>query len=143
MWYPENKQQLEKDLDKYLNQESNLKERQAKIIGIIVPHAGYEFSGAIAGKAFQLLKGKNIDKAIILGPSHYTPLNKVITSDKFQWQTPLGRVKIFNTGFPTNNNVEKEHSIDNQIPFLQKLGIKEINLVYYFNDIIRGRVWVV
>lgn len=123
MWYPKNKQELEKNLDIYINQESE--KIPAKIIGIIVPHAGYEFSGKIAGKAFQILKNK-FEKAIILGPSHNIHLNKVVTSDKFQWQTPLGKVKLFNIGFPTNAGLDKEHSIDNQIPFLQKLGIKEI-----------------
>ena len=41
------------------------------------------------------------DKAIIIGPSHYVSLNKAVTSDKFTWETPLGKIKLFNTGFPT------------------------------------------
>jgi len=125
MWYPENKQELQDFIDKSFQQEMNLKEIPKKINGLIVPHAGYEFSGMIAGKAFSLLKNKKFDKTIILGPSHYTPLNKVVTSDKFEWQTPLGKLKLFNTNFQTND-IEKEHSIKNQIPFLQKLGIKEV-----------------
>lgn len=125
MWYPENKQELQDFIEKSFQQEINLKEIPKKINGLIVPHAGYEFSGMIAGKAFSLLKNKKFDKAIVLGPSHYTPLNKVVTSDKFQWETPLGKIKLFNIGFPTND-IEKEHSIKNQVPFLQKLGIKEI-----------------
>jgi len=125
MWYPENKKELEEFIENSFKQESNLKDKPMKIHGLIVPHAGYEYSGLIAGKAFSLLKDKKIQKAIILGPSHYIPLNKIVTSDKFQWETPLGKIKLFNTGFQTNN-LEQEHSIKNQIPFLQKLGIKEI-----------------
>ncbi len=125
MWYPENKQELQDFIDKSFNQDINIKDIPKKINGLIVPHAGYEFSGMIAGKAFSLLKNKRFEKAIILGPSHYTSLNKAVTSDKFNWETPLGKIKLFNTNFPTNN-IEREHSINNQIPFLQKLGIKEI-----------------
>jgi len=125
MWYPENKKELEEFIDNSFIQTTNLKEKPFKIHGLIVPHAGYEYSGMIAGKAFSLLKNKKIEKAIVLGPSHYTPLTKAVTSDKFQWVTPLGKIKLFNTGLQTTD-IEKEHSIKNQIPFLQKLGIKEV-----------------
>jgi MEMO1 family protein len=136
MWYPENKKELEEFIDDSFKANSREdtskkplgvvdKDKPMKIHGIIVPHAGYEFSGRIAGKAFSILKDKKIEKAIVLGPSHYVQLKKAVTSDKFEWVTPLGKIKLFNTGFPTTD-IEKEHSIKNQIPFLQKLGIKEI-----------------
>ncbi len=125
MWYPSNKKELEDFIEKSFKQEASIKNKPMKIHGLIVPHAGYEYSGAIAGKAFSLLKDKKTDRAIILGPSHYISTNKVLTSDKFQWETPLGKIKLFNTGFQTGN-IEQEHSINNQIPFLQKLGVKEI-----------------
>ena len=48
-----------------------------------------------------------------------------MTSDKFEWSTPIGKIKLFNIGFQTSD-IEKEHSIKNQVPFLQKIGIKEI-----------------
>ena len=122
-WYPENKQELESVLNKYLK--SSIKEKQKKIIGLIVPHAGYEYSGAIAGKAFSLLKNRKIKKAIVLGPSHYVYLNNIITSNREFWETPLGKIKLFNTDF-LKANIEQEHSITNQVPFLQKLNFKEI-----------------
>ncbi|MEK6860084.1 MAG: AmmeMemoRadiSam system protein B [Nanoarchaeota archaeon] len=123
MWYPEHKQELESFIDNSFKKKPNIKSK--KIHGLIVPHAGYEYSGEIAGKAFSLLKNKRLDKAVIIGPSHYAPLNRAVTSDKFEWVTPLGKIKLFNTGFQTSN-IEQEHSIKNQIPFLQKLNIKEI-----------------
>jgi len=125
MWYPENKKELEEFIQNSFKQDANIKEKPMKIHGIIVPHAGYEFSGMIAGKAFSLLKDKKVEKAVILGPSHYVQLKKAVTSDKFEWETPLGKIKLFNTGFPATD-IEKEHSIKNQIPFLQKLKVKEI-----------------
>jgi AmmeMemoRadiSam system protein B len=120
MWYPENKNTLNQQLNKFIGRKNN-----KKINGIIVPHAGYEYSGEVAGKAFAYLKGKKFKKAIIIGPSHYFRLNEVATSNLKQWKTPLGPINLFNPDFfPADIN--KEHSITNQIPFLQKLGINEV-----------------
>lgn len=122
IWYPEYKQELEDVLTKYLK--SNIKTTK-KINGLIIPHAGYEYSGAIAGKAFSLLKNKRIKKAIIIGPSHYVYLNDAITTNREFWETPLGKIKTFNTGF-LHADIYHEHSIKNQLPFLQKLDFKEV-----------------
>jgi len=122
MWYPQNKKELNNLLDKFLKQKTKSKQ---KIHGIIVPHAGYEFSGKIAGKAFSLLKNSKTKKATILSPSHYFPFHGILTTKKEYWQTPLGKTKITENNFK-KNSIEQEHAIDNQIPFLQKISIKEI-----------------
>lgn len=122
-WYPEHKQELESALKKYLK--SNIKNKIKKINGLIVPHAGYEYSGAIAGKTFSLLKNKKIKKAVIIGPSHYVYLNDAITTNRDFWETPLGKIKTFNPSF-VHADIYHEHSIKNQLPFLQGLNFKEI-----------------
>jgi hypothetical protein len=114
MWYAQNKQELEKTLISFIKPNP-----KKDLHGIIVPHAGYVYSGAIAGKAFSLLpKGK---KAIVLAPSHQVALRGLASLEAIK--TPLGQIKI------TPNSYEKldyEHAIDNQIPFLQFLGYKEV-----------------
>lgn len=121
-WFPNNKEELLDMLDSFLsNKEGNIKDEE--IHGLIVPHAGYVYSGEIAGKAFSLIKNKSnkINKAIIFGPSHYKAFKGIASIENMQ--TPLGKVNI------THNNLPKlphEHSIENQIPFLQKLNIDEI-----------------
>jgi AmmeMemoRadiSam system protein B len=55
-------------LEEFLNLKSNIK-TPSKINGIIVPHAGYIYSGQIASSAYNLLKNKDINNAIIIGPS--------------------------------------------------------------------------
>ncbi len=122
MWYPQNKKELKKELDQFLNQENK---KINEIHGLLVPHAGYSFSGSIAGKAFSLLKNRKINKAIIIGLSHNMPLKGVLTSYKKQWSTPLGKINLFNVNFE-EGDIEDEHSINNQIPFLQELNIKEV-----------------
>jgi len=123
MWYPNEKESLEEEVEEFLNQRTN--KGIKKITGLIVPHAGYEFSGSVAGRAFSLIKNQKISRAVILGPSHYFPLEGVLTTDKTKWETSLGKIKTFNTDFKPEK-IEQEHSIDNQVPFLQELGIEEI-----------------
>jgi MEMO1 family protein len=112
-------------IEKDLYQKKNLKYKKDNIHGLIVPHAGYEFSGKIAGKAFSYLKKIKNKKAVIISPSHYFFFKDVLTSNKEYWKTPLGNIKITKNNFK-KANIEFEHAIYNQIPFLQKLKFKEI-----------------
>lgn len=117
-WYPQNPDELNKILSDFLSNEELFRKN---VHGLVVPHAGYEFSGKIAGKAFSLLKNNKIKKAIILGPSHYAGFRGIKVLKKIK--TPLGELKI-----PENNydKLDYEHSVENQIPFLQRLNFKEI-----------------
>lgn len=118
-WFPSEKDKLEEMLNEFLSKESILNVKE--VHGIIVPHAGYSYSGEIAGKTFAFLKNKKIKRAIIFGPSHYQTFNGISALEKFE--TPLGKVNIPKNSF---NKITHEHSIENQIPFLQKLGVEEI-----------------
>ncbi len=121
MWYPSNKHELNQQLNNFLKTGKH----KRKVNGLIVPHAGYKYSGAIAGQAFSLIQNNSIKKAIIIGPSHYVYLFDALTTNRQFWQTPLGKIKLFHSDF-LKGDIDQEHSITNQIPFLQKLGIKEI-----------------
>ncbi len=113
-WYPQNPEELNKVVEEFLFQKTEFK---GDIHGLIVPHAGYEFSGAIAGKAFSLLKNNKINKAVILGPSHYLGFQGIKALKKIN--TPFGKIKILKNDF---EKLKYEHSVENQIPFLQKLN---------------------
>jgi AmmeMemoRadiSam system protein B len=119
-WYPQDKKELNKVLDSFLKNKSRSKK---KINGIIVPHASYSYSGKIAGRAYSLLKKESI--AVILAPSHYIPLSGIISHNEQKWKTMLGAIEIIPNDFE-KMDIKKEHAIDNQIPFLQKLGFKKI-----------------
>ena len=123
MWYPLKKEALEKQLEEFLELEVVKKHKNPGIKGIIAPHAGYEYSGKLAAKAYAQIKGKK--KAIILAPSHYFPLSGIVSHDDKAWQTPLGQIEVINFKF-RKANLTQEHAIDNQVPFLQKLGFKQI-----------------
>jgi len=118
-WYPQKASELNNILTKFLSQKVEITDKE--IHGIIVPHAGYEYSGEIAGKAYALLKNSPVKQAIIFGPSHYIGFDGLMAIKKID--TPIDLTDI-----PENDymKLEHEHSVENQFPFLQKLGFNEI-----------------
>jgi len=114
-----------------------------ELIAIIAPHAGYEFSGGVAGFSFRQVQGKDYDTVIVMGPSHYYAFSgaSVYTGDSFA--TPLGEVDVdkemARSFIDAKNHVtydpkahEKEHSVEVEVPFLQralKAGFKVVPIV--------------
>ncbi len=119
-WYPSDSEKLKQDLEKYISKKPE-KFSEKEIHGLVVPHAGYEFSGEIAGKAYSLIKDKGFEKAIILAPSHYAMFQGITSVEKIE--TPLGKPEILENPYTKGSY---EHAIDNQVPFLQYLGINKI-----------------
>ena len=99
------------------------------IRGVVVPHAGFVYSGAIASHSyFQLAKNGFADTFIVLGPNHTGRGSGVSVMIDGQWKTPLGDVPIntslaekIYTGIVDKDETAHthEHSIEVQLPFLQ------------------------
>jgi len=100
-----------------------------KLKGVVVPHAGYLYSGAIAANSYYYLsKNGFADTFVILGPNHTGMGSGVSMMIEKSWETPLGIVPINNTlakqlwkGIIDNDETAHlyEHSIEVQLPFLQ------------------------
>lgn len=99
---------------------------------IIVPHAGYIYSGAIAGAAYAQLKGTTaIRRVVLLGPSHRVALRGIAVPSVDAFVTPLGEIAIDEdlrsaiAGMPGvimhDAPHAQEHSLEVQLPFLQSL----------------------
>lgn len=111
---------------------------------LIVPHAGYAYSAATAAKAYaQLQKYKNIRRVVLVGPAHFYAGKGAFVSDYGFFATPLGKVKVdtaevaalasSSPEIVVNNRAHaKEHSLEVQLPFLQKVlsGFKIVPLLY-------------
>ncbi|MFB3896011.1 MAG: AmmeMemoRadiSam system protein B [bacterium] len=130
-WFPANSTELTITIDGYLNKAMPAT-LNGELIALISPHAGYPYSGPIAAYAYKQIDGKQYDTVIILGLSHRYPLNDVSIYDQGAWQSPLGKLDI-DTNLAkdiekTNPTLIKfipaafqgEHSVENQIPFLQR-----------------------
>ncbi len=104
------------------------KAEKQEVIGLISPHAGYIYSGPVAGAVISRIKLK--DTFIIIGPNH-TGMGKPLSiMTEGEWQTPLGKVEIDSELgkqiLATSSHLQEddvahqyEHSIEVQIPFLQ------------------------
>ena len=127
MFYPRNKSDL-LDLIKSLEEKAKDIELNGKIKGLIVPHAGYAYSGIVASTAYRTLAKQTSNiLATLLGPSHYFAFYNVVKATYEAWRTPLGLVKVDNLlDFPDFDAAfTHEHCLEVQLPFMQ----------YYFKNV--------
>jgi AmmeMemoRadiSam system protein B len=102
-------------------------------IALIVPHAGYVYSGAVAGYAFAELRGQQYEAVVLIGVNHYlADFSGVAVYPDGAFQTPLGQVPVdteltqailqANPSFDDNPYWHsKEHSLEVELPFLQRV----------------------
>jgi hypothetical protein len=138
MFYPADPQELHSMLSQYLNDANlSVEERSAEESlppkAIIVPHAGYIYSGPVAASAYARLKRAHdkIHRVILLGPSHRVPLFGLAISNVDQFETPLGKVQLDRDAIdaiarlPQVHRMEEahslEHSLEVHLPFLQEV----------------------
>lgn len=126
-FYTNNKSELNAQLDYFF--ENAQAECAYKSRAIIVPHAGYEYSGQLAAKGFEYLD-KRVKNLFIIGPPHYVPVKNVALSSYEMWDSPLGEVSVnqvinqelvekFGCEFE-DEAFAQEHSLEVQIPFILK-----------------------
>jgi hypothetical protein len=130
-WYPADPQRLNQMLDGFFKQ-IPIPEKTGTIRGIIAPHAGYEYSGLCAARAYRYLSpSQPIRRVFLLGASHHYGFYGACVSDFSAFATPFGQVAVdtetcrslSRLSFFRNDNVamQNEHSLENQLPFLQKV----------------------
>ena len=87
---------------------------------LIVPHAGYRFSGPTAATAYRCLSpmSRDISRVIVIGPCHRIPLRGMAAPSAANFQTPLGDVPVDRQSIDAH---QFEHSIEVQLPFLQRV----------------------
>jgi len=139
MFYSEDPIKLYRQMESFLQGDSPLVDQAPSML--IVPHAGYPYSGRIAGKAYRILSNwkNNYSHVAILGPPHREYLTIIGGSSASEFQTPLGNAKLDtilirkiveimdSVGF-TDSAHSPEHSLEVQIPFLQFI-LKEFRIL--------------
>ena len=137
-WYSADSTALNKKIEEYFK---NVKEKKLdNVIALLLPHAGYAYSGQTAAYGVKEIIGKNYSRIIILGPSHRSYMKNTVSipKDINAFKTPLGTVPLDNEfinklkKYPevtTNNQVQHyEHSIQIELPLLQN-ALGQFNLV--------------
>lgn len=156
-WYPASKEQLEVWLKSYLDA-ANPEKIEGRILAVIVPHAGYIYSGPVAAYAYKAVMDKGqgagvkgqegIKTVIILGFSHRKFFDGIAIYDKGAWRTPLGDIAIDEAlakeivsktpRVKSNPDLFKEeNSVEMQVPFIQVAlgkGVKIVPIAFGTQD---------
>ncbi len=143
-FYPKDPKALSSMVNNFL-ENANPPKVSESIVGIIVPHAGYVYSGQVAAYAYKTLQGRNIKRVVVISPSHIAYFNGASIYNGDYYQTPLGlipvdkafarklaeqdsRIFISDKGHIPNLQGRGEHAIEVQLPFLQTV-LKKFTLV--------------
>lgn len=128
-FYPEDPEELKKTIQGFLSKVAARK-KQKNLKALILPHAGYIYSGQIAAYGYKAIKPDTFNKVILLGPSHHFAFKGLAAAPESFWETPLGKVKVigkdkFAKLKGEENIIESiefhrpEHCLEVQLPFLQ------------------------
>lgn len=127
-FYPDNPKELQKMIADFLAA-AKPPAVSGRLRALIVPHAGYVYSGPVAAVGYKLISNlkSKISKLILLGPAHTVGFAGAATSSATAWVTPLGQVKTWQ---PKNLETPffefdvahlQEHCLEVQLPFLQSV----------------------
>jgi len=127
-FYDDQPSQLREQLDTLLEENPALVQANPKVL--VVPHAGHMYSGPTAATAFNLIPG-NVNRVVLLGPSHRVPVEGMALSSADFFATPLGEISLDHshddelTKLPfikvDDEAHRQEHSLEVQLPFLQTM----------------------
>ncbi|MEA3278072.1 MAG: AmmeMemoRadiSam system protein B [Pseudomonadota bacterium] len=138
MFYPAEPEELRRTVLSFLHAAKTRLTAAPK--AIVAPHAGYIYSGPVAGSAYAQLSehADGISRVLLLGPSHRVPYRGLAYSSAASFQTPLGTVPVDQGAFERVKDLrqvreyeapfEGEHCLEVQLPFLQ-LVLKDFCIV--------------
>ena len=139
-WYPAESDALRASVDAYLADADPAADAPAAadVIGLLAPHAGHRYSGAVAAHAFRAVQGARPELVALICPSHYHDDGPVLTSAHDAYETPLGIVPVDQPAverlraelaaalnLPPERALvairnDQEHAIEIELPFLQR-----------------------
>lgn len=130
-FYPANPQELRQMIDDFLSV-GRLNSGVGEIHGLVVPHAGYVYSGKTAAEGYRLLRNTYYDGIILLGPCHRVGLELGSVLNEDQYETPLGKVPLnpdlagqIQSLEPRLSYIpaafDAEHSLEVHLPFIQSV----------------------
>jgi len=131
-WYSANPGQLRRTVNAYMDQAAN-PELPGDVIALVAPHAGYIYSGSVAGHAFKTVKGHSYDCVCVISPMHQYYPQPLLTSAHSAYETPLGEIPMATAELARINERleekigqgltpvphDQEHSLEIELPFLQ------------------------
>ena len=141
-WYPSDPKRLSTQVDRYIH-DATLPELKGEVVAIITPHAGHMYSGPVAGYAFAALQGYKPDIVAVVSPMHYPYNEPLLTTAHDAYETPLGIIPVDAEAVQTLSDLlekelgyglsrirrDREHSLEIELPFLQRVIESEFKLL--------------
>jgi AmmeMemoRadiSam system protein B len=141
-WYSANPSQLRQTLDAYIK-EAKLPDLPGEVLALVAPHAGYRYSGPVAGYAYKAVQGKKFDVVAVLSPMHQYYPQPLLTSAHRAYRTPLGEITLAKNKLEEINAAlkektglnltpianDQEHSLEIELPFLQRALDNDFTLI--------------
>ncbi|MCP4674934.1 MAG: AmmeMemoRadiSam system protein B [Deltaproteobacteria bacterium] len=131
-FYTDNPEELRKQVRGFLDAASSAGvEADRDIVGVLAPHAGYRYSGPVAGHSYRAIMGHDYRTVVVMALSHRRSALKASVLDRSAYDTPLGSLKInhrlvrklldeHGDVFEVNEKIYSgEHSLEVQLPFIQ------------------------
>jgi AmmeMemoRadiSam system protein B len=132
-WYPGSAAALAAAVDAHL-QQARASDITGDLVALVSPHAGLMYSGPVAAHAYQLLRTRAFDVAVLVGPSHYVGFDGVaLYSDDGGFETPFGTAAIdrdVTDALLRASSIvrtlpavhQREHSLEMQLPLLLRVA---------------------
>lgn len=137
-WYDGHAKTLARTVDDYLDA-AQLPALQGEVVAVIAPHAGHRYSGAVAGHAFAALRGRSPKLVAVISPFHNLARYPLITTAHDAYSTPLGNMEVDRVALAelsaqldipiTPVSADKEHSLEIELPFLQRALTSDFKLL--------------
>lgn len=126
-WYPGNPQRLAETVDRML-EAAPAASVPGEIVGLVVPHAGYVYSGPVAARAFRLVRGREVGRVVLVSPMHHPYADPVLSTAHGAYSTPLGVIEVDAAALSAlaeqvpiaRVRRDPEHSLEIELPFLQR-----------------------
>jgi AmmeMemoRadiSam system protein B len=153
-FYPGAAEELTRTVDDMLAAAET--EPRSDVIAILVPHAGYVYSGGVTAEAFAAVAGYAPDTVVLFGPSHYMAFPGVAAPSYDAFETPLGTLAVdrelvsgvtakTETVKEMDEPFDKEHCLEVQMPFVQRalgdvkiapfvFGVPDADVGYAFGE---------
>lgn len=150
-FYPDEPHVIERQIKNFLSKASTKPDPDTR--ALIVPHAGYDYSGQVAAEAYRLVQGYAFDSVIVIAFLHRILLHGVLIDNVDFYETPLGTVPVdrdfafklqsFHPALAhTFKGRMEEHSLEVQIPFLQSVvvGLKIVPVYIGMQDLKNAKI---
>src|SRR5574341_529801 len=126
-WYPGRPERLAEMVGQFL-QAAPQANFSGRPIALVAPHAGYIYSGRVAGCAFKQIEGHRYERVFVISPMHHSYYQPVLTTAHEAYGTPLGNIVVDQETMKalgqkvdiTPIKRDPEHSLEIELPFLQQ-----------------------